>query len=512
MKKEESLKKRYFYKLLSNIVAIPVTLLVEMIIPRGLGPIAYGNFNFITILFSRIIGFFDSGTSMAFYTKLSKRQTESKLVKFYWQFVGVVGGVLILLLFSVIFTNKQDLLLPNQEVTYIWLGLLFCFLTWIVNISSKIVDAHGYTIAGEKIQMLQKILAAFTITVLFLTNSITLINFFLYNYIILLFLYVGWWRILRKNNVALFPMVKISFTKTKAYIVEFYNYCHPLIAYALVGMLVSIFDIWLLQKFAGSIEQGFFGLAFKVAAVSFLFAKAMTPLITREFSIAFSKKDITKLRKLFSKYLPMLHVLVAFIAMFFVSHASTITLLFGGKEFKNATTAVAIMGLYPIGQTYGQLSGGLYYATNQTKLYRNIGSTIMLIGIVFTIILLFPSKYWGLNLGSTGLALKTVLVQFLSINVGLWFNTKYLKISFLKFLIHELCTIIVLGIFAYMALTFAKMLSTSIIISFLTSGIIYSILGILLVLVFPQVVVISRKELFDFLEQFKRFILKKLNL
>ena len=39
--KEDSLKKRYVYKLGANIIGIPVSLVVQAIIPRILGPAVY---------------------------------------------------------------------------------------------------------------------------------------------------------------------------------------------------------------------------------------------------------------------------------------------------------------------------------------------------------------------------------------------------------------------------------------------------------------------------------------
>jgi len=42
----DSLKKRYFFKLFSNFSGMAISLVTQAIIPRGLGPKNYGDFNF----------------------------------------------------------------------------------------------------------------------------------------------------------------------------------------------------------------------------------------------------------------------------------------------------------------------------------------------------------------------------------------------------------------------------------------------------------------------------------
>ena len=83
----------------------------------------------------------------------------------------------------------------------------------------------------------------------------------------------------------------------------------------------------MLQKFAGSVEQGFYGFSYQIGGVCFLFTSAMTPLIIREFSIAFEKHKIQEVARLFN----------------------------------------------------GQLSGSVFIASDKTKLYRDISVFSMLV-------------------------------------------------------------------------------------------------------------------------------------
>jgi len=56
---EDSLKKRYFHKLFANLFGLGVSLITQAIIPRVLGPKAYGDFSFLTNYFNEVVRLFD---------------------------------------------------------------------------------------------------------------------------------------------------------------------------------------------------------------------------------------------------------------------------------------------------------------------------------------------------------------------------------------------------------------------------------------------------------------------
>jgi O-antigen/teichoic acid export membrane protein len=116
---EDSLKKRYFSKLSANVIGLVFSLITQAIIPRGLGPAAYGNFSFLSGFFGQVVDFFDSGTSVAFYSKLSQRPRDHALLRFYWGFAAAVSIALVLLTLGLIAGRLQVWLWPDQEIRYI---------------------------------------------------------------------------------------------------------------------------------------------------------------------------------------------------------------------------------------------------------------------------------------------------------------------------------------------------------------------------------------------------------
>ncbi len=99
----------------------------------------------------------------------------------------------------------------------------------------------------------------------------------------------------------------LSGTEVWGYLREFYDYSHPLFLYALVGLLTGSLDRWLLQIFGGSVEQGFHGLSYHIGVLGFLCTSAMTPLLTREFAIAFGARDLAQMARRFRGYIPLLY-------------------------------------------------------------------------------------------------------------------------------------------------------------------------------------------------------------
>ena len=476
LKKEDSLKKRYFAKLFANLIGLAIGVVTQAIIPRGLGPTAYGNFSFLSNFFTQIVGFLDMGTSIGFYTKLSQRQQDFGLVSFYLFFTGIVSFLLIIFVGCIHVTGAYATLLPDQLPFYIYLAAVWGILTWLVQVLNQMADAYGVTVSTEITRIIQKGLGLVLILTLFLMNQLNLTHFFFYHYFILIFLALAFILVMGRSGHSLRRSWKLTVAQVKAYAKEFCNYSHPLFVYALVGLIVGILDRWMLQKFAGSVEQGFYGLSYQIGAVCFLFTSAMTPLITREFAIAFGEKNLREMARLFRRYIPMLYAIAAYFACFIAVEANKVTFIMGGEKFQHAALAVMIMAFYPIHQTYGQLSGSVFLASGQTKLYRNIGIFSMFLFIPVTFFLIAPREYFGLNAGATGLAIKMVGFNIFCVNLQLFFNSRFLNLNFIKYLAHQVGCV---GIMLTMAFLISRgvkifMGSVNVFVSFIISGFIYT--------------------------------------
>jgi O-antigen/teichoic acid export membrane protein len=225
----------------------------------------------------------------------------------------------------------------------------------------------------------------------------------------------------------------------------------------------------------------------------------------RELSIAFGNRDIKKMAGLFHRYIPLLYVIAAFFSCFMVIQANTVTVLFGGNKFSGAITAVAIMAIYPLHQTYGQLSGSVFLATGQTVIYKNIGLIMMMIGLPITYFILAPPSLGGLGFGANGLAVKMVVLNIVWVNIQLYYNAQYLDISFKYYLRHQIVSAACLMFMAFIsAFAVEQMLGFDRGITvFLLAGTLYTTLTVVFAHLFPGLFGLQKDDLRSLLQIFR---------
>lgn len=493
--KEDTLRKRYFFKLSSNFVSGGISAIIQLMVPRSLGPTAYGNFGFLTVFFNNVVGTLDMGSSFWFYTKLSQEK-DNKIIIFYRFIMSVI--VLLVLGFVIIATSTtiREKIWLGQSNQVIYMAMIFAIMTWALGIKTKIIDAHGLTVDAEKGRIVQRIVALIIILILFLINRLNLFTFFIYHYFIIAILWIFFDLIIRRKGFSAGFKFRIKREESKVYFKNLFEYVNPLVVYTIIGLVVGVLDRWLLQKFGGSIQQGFFTLSYKISDIISLVTVSLTPLLMREFSIAFGKKDMHSMKRLFRRYIPIMYGITAYLSCFVAVQSDKIVLMIGGGEYKDARIAVMIMAFYPVYLTYGQLTSTIFYATGQTKLYRNIGVLGLLLGLPIIYFLIAPKSAMGLDAKAIGLAIKMVLINMITVNIWLYYSVKLLGLSFSKFLLHQFGS---LGIMASVALLIKfgvdniNILSSNVIISFLLSGIIYTVLIAVISYYFPKLFGLDKK-------------------
>lgn len=503
-----SLRRRYAYKLIANLAGMLMNFLIQALIPRALGPKAYGDYCFITNSFSQLTGFLDMGTSTAFYTKLSQRPDETGLVRFYAGFGAIITAVLLGFVSVAALTPASGLIWPGQQYSYLVLGAIWGIMTWVVQVVSQMTDAYGVTIQAEVAKTIQKTVALGLILLLFALQSLNLTWLFCYQFAVMLLL-IGHLIYIMQQQGCLQQQHPVSRQEIRAYIAEFYIFSHPLVVSTIVVLLVGLFDRWFLQLYAGSVQQGFFGLSYQIGSICFLFSSAMIPLLAREFSVAFGVHDIPQMATLFRRYVPLLCALSAFFSCFVMIQAHNIVLIYSGRAFSGAVVAVQIMAIFPIHQTYGQLTSSVLYATGQTRLYRNIGIATAVAGIPLTWFLVAPVTKLGMDLGATGLALKVLIITVLAVNIQLYCTTRLLKLPFAGFIRHQIASIALFTAAAWLIDRAVSMLVSGAnqhYYQFLLSGMLYTLSIAALSYRLPVLLGLTRADITDLLSRLKKLV------
>ena len=124
----------------------------------------------------------------------------------------------------------------------------------------------------------------------------------------------------------------------------------------------------------------------------------------------------------------------------------------------------------------------------------------MLIGLPVTYCFMAPKERFGINAGATGLALKMVLLQFIGANIGLYFNTRFLRLRYGKYFLLQFACIgyfLVLAFFARESVKHYLIPAGNIFVSFIVSGLLYTVLVIIFVWLTPFIVGLRRADISD---------------
>ncbi|WGW00508.1 oligosaccharide flippase family protein [Vibrio sp. YMD68] len=489
---ESSLKKRYVVKLFASIVNGVIGMALVAIVPRAIGPVAYGQFVYLQQFFTQLIGFLDASTSIAFFTKLSANSERKDLIAFYARYSISIFLLLIAFFYMLNVFEIAEYILPEVNNEYIYLGLIFCFFTWFTQVLIKISDAYAMTVSIEIAKIFHKVISLALLICIVMFGDLDLKLYLYLNIVMLILFIVLVLTIFFNRKVIYWSDISLKFLQFKGIAKEFISYCTPLFFYSVVGLIASIFDIWLLQNISGSIETGFYGLSYSIAAMCFIFTGAMTPIITREFSKSFKEGNIRLMRTYFKRYIPMMYTISVYFSVFIVFESKSVLYIFADEKFEGALSALMVLAIYPIHQTYGQLSGSIFYATGQTKLYNNIGMVSFAIGMLLTTLFVY-----FLELGALGLGLKMVIAQVIAVNVQLYFSTKFLNLKMSYFLMHQFVAVILLGFCAYLSSCLIEL--NNVIVDFLITGVVYSIFVLLMFFAYPSLFSIKRFEVNNFM-------------
>ncbi len=268
--------------------------------------------------------------------------------------------------------------------------------------------------------------------------------------------------------------------------------------YSVVGIGVSIFDIWSLHRIGGSEEVGFYSLALSIVGITFIITGAISSLISREFSKHYEESKVDEIKKIFNRYVPMLYSITVYFAVFLSLQSEVLISIFTDERFKSAAPVLAILAFYSIHQVFGQICGGLFYAYHEVKLLRNINLVGSVIGVVATIIFIYILDVDA----SVGFAMKMLVWQFLHTNILLYYSTRLLDTPFYRLLFHQFYVVVFFIFLAYFSSLIIFI--DNVVINFLVTGVVYTLIVLLFVYMFPVVFATTREEINDMFFKFKR--------
>lgn len=421
-----SVRSRFKATIIANILRSGLSFITGLLIARGLGPEQYGSFVFLLGSFVALRQLLDMGTSSAFYTFISQRP---RPLSFLLSYFGWQGLQFVLPVMAI------GLLMPQIWVDQIWLGqnrglIMLSFVAVFLQQQAwqTLVQIGESSRLTHRVQGMNAGIAAIHLVLVVIFWKLgSLSSYLLFSLIIaeyLLALSISYFFIWR-NRAGDVITEKSAFV-FRTMLNEYSIYCAPLVIYSWVGFLYGFADSWMLQRFGGAAEQGFYAIGYQFAAISLIATTSILQIFWKEIAEAQERKNTERVKMLYHKVSRSLFMFGAIISGFLIPWSGEIVNIMLGATYIAAAPALAIMFLYPVHQSMGQIVGTMYYATGKTKPYANVVLAFMLISIPVTYFALAPKDALiaGFALGSTGVAVKMVVLQLISVNALAWWISR----------------------------------------------------------------------------------------
>lgn len=415
-----AIKTRFFISVIANAFRAGITFAAGILVARGLNPSGYGDLAFLLGSFVAIRALLDMGSSSAFYTFLSQRSRGRRFYLFYFSWLALQFVITLALVALVIPAGLFERIWLGHSREIVVLAFVAAFTQQQVwQMVGQIGESARKTI---KVQLLNIAVAITYLTIVWLllfyggmsVERMLLVTIGLYVVATALS-----YRLLRARNAT--PVEEE--TTCAQMLDEYWVYCKPLIGFAVVSFLYAFADKWMLQKFGGAAQQGYFQIASQFAQVSLLATVSILNIFWKEIAEATARGDHGRVAVLYQKINRGLVMLSAIIAGLLLPWSKQIVAILLGPAYVEAWPVLAIMFLYPIHQSMGQIGGTMFMASGDTRKYVALSTAIMLFSLPLSYLAMAPTSGMlvpGLGLGAIGMACYMVLSGFFAVNIQAW--------------------------------------------------------------------------------------------
>lgn len=413
-----SVRQRLLFSFGTTAVRAAVSLLTGVIVARGLGPAEYGNLAYLLGSFWALRALLDLGSSSAFYTFIAQQRRSTTYYLTYFSWLALQFSVTALLI---------AIFLPDELIKQFWLGqsrhmiLLALVATFLQNqVWQTVVHIHESYRLTVKIQVTGLIMISMHLVLMtaLLARSLLSVDFVLYAIIAEYALAAIALSLHLRHRLA--EDKAAPNTSTRQAISEFAVYCRPMVFVSLFSFAYEITDRWLLQRYGGPSQQGFYQVAMQLSTISLLATSSILNVLWKEIAEANAHQQDARVLALHRRATRILMFVAAVIGCFLAVWSEELVGTLLGNAYLSAWPVLFVMLFYPIHQAMGQLNGTLLMATGRTHIYMKLTVTGLLISIPISALMLLPPDstiIGGLGLGALGLAIKTATLNALFTNL-----------------------------------------------------------------------------------------------
>lgn len=410
----KSIRGRFIFTIGANVLRSVLSIAAGMLLARWLGPSSYGNMAFLLGTFMGLRQLLDMGSSSAFFTFLSQRPRSKRFIMSFFVWLAIQFAIPLCVI---------GLLLPAQWVETIWQGehrnlVLLAFAAAFLQNSVWPVFQQ----AGESqrqtlwVQGVGVAVAGIHLLAVFLLWWLG--NLGLYSIFAVIALeyslaaVMAHRRFQYRRSDLLDGVPEPGFRK-------YLSYCLPMISYSAIGFAYTFADKWLLQIYGGGVQQAYYAVGAQFSGIALIATSSILSIFWKEIAEAHHRGDRARVGKLYRKVSRLLFLVGAMIAGFLIPWSEPLLRLMLGAAYAGGAMTMAIMFLYPVHQSMGQIGGTMLLATERVSLQVIIGIVFMVVSMAVTYLVLAPGNATvpGLGLAAGGLALKMVVMQLIQVNV-----------------------------------------------------------------------------------------------
>jgi O-antigen/teichoic acid export membrane protein len=492
-----SIRSRYAFSLSSNLIKAFVSFSTGALIARGLGPDHYGKMMFLLGTFTALRQLFDFGCSMTFFTLLSARQRSWRFVGWYLAWIGVQFFIPLLAVAILLPSTWFELIWHGEQRSLVFMAFLAAYLQYTVWTT--------ITQMAES-QRLTKWVYAVSLGVAIFHFLLVAISWWLewLDTRLILFAVASEWAL---ATVVVAKQLRFSIQADENYrlrsmLKEFAPYCLPMIPVACFSFVYEFSDRWLMQRYAGSVQQAFYAVASQFGFIVSIATSSILNIFWKEIAESYDRGEQERVTEIYRKMSRFLFFLAATVAGFLIPWSTDILLLTMGISYIGGTGALMLMLLYTVHQSLGQICSVILFTTGQVRTQAVVSMVFMALSILTTyFVLATPDETIpGLGLGATGLAGKMVIMQFISTNVFALYVARVLRITF-DWTYQAISGLGCIGI-GYISFNATHLLfnvQANIVIGFVVSALIYGIIIILLIWNIPSLIGSNRNEIVNVL-------------
>ena len=431
----EGIAQRYAATLAAQIVQLAAGVAGAGIVPRALGPAAYGDYNFLLTMAATIRGFTEPSVQQAFFTFSAQEDRTGALTRLYGLWVLLQLGIILALISTAAATGWSGRIWPGQRTDAILLVTIVDWAGFLVISLKQLGDAKGLSVKPQLIGAASAVTLLVGLVVLSATAHLTFVSYAVLNIgaAAATIVPLAYWLLVTHRLECWSGSARAT---ARVYISRWWTYSRPLILVEYYTPLVGLLSTYFVQAWYGSVEQGQLALASRWAAVVLLFTGSATGIFWREVASAIGAGDHARATRNYVTFSQSLILITALMSMWLSIASPVLVTRFAGADYTRAIPVLAIMAFYPLQQTFGQLNGTAFKAAGRTAEYRNISIALSIPDMLLTYWLIAPADAIvpGLDLGALGVAVRMVIYGLISVQVYEWRNAKYFDIPYARLL------------------------------------------------------------------------------